>query len=462
MYTVSNGFNPQVAAQGPQAPANTAPASQAHTHLSQTDVQHHISKLLGELSLKLLHSSDEDSVALSSESLAQLLGLMVAAMDDSDKTNREKEKLLGLEKGSWSPELEKMIHSELGKLSKSHPYQPPNQRSLVATQNFLVSAYQSCEQSLDTTLKEYYGTEKLVPVGNESVADRTIEFVKKATHGRVPNVLEGIVSEREQKDMPFIFGNVLNVDGRWQDPFKSKDTSERWFTCANGNTVKNIQMMEQTGTFRYKKYCDFFAIAKGLQSDSPDYQVDLIAIIPDKESLYSISDLDCDTLKELTSNVTRPLCRTSEFCLKLPKIAIDCAMEDLQTSIEKIQGVKITSESLVSKLNFPQSKCGFVETVQVVKADVNEQGAYVEAKTATRMTRSGGFGAREASFDRPFFLAIVKTDSNGEQRQLMASLVQDQRFLVPSENGIEIVNSGSESHSNGFHSGNIFYDSDSD
>lgn len=459
MYTVSNGFNPQVT-QGPQVLANTALTSQAHTHLSQTDVQRHISNLLEELSLKLLHSSDEDSVALSSESLAQLLGLMVAAMDDSDETNREKEKLLGLEKGSWSPELEKMIHSELGKLGRSHPYQPPNQKSLVATQNFMTSAYQSCEQSLDTTLKEHYGTEKLVPVGNESVADRTTEFVKKATYGRVPNVLEGIVSEREQKDMQFVFGNVLNVDGRWQKPFKNKDTSERWFTCANGNTVKNIQMMKQTGKFRHDTYCGFFAIAKGLQSDSPDYQVDLIAIIPDR-SHYSISDLDRNTLKELTKNVTRPRCRTSEFCLELPKIAIDCAMDDLQTSIGKIQGVKITSGSLVSKLNLPQSKCG-VGTVQVVKADVNEQGAYVEAKTATMMTRSGGFGVREAFFNRPFFLAIVKTDSNGEQQQLMASLVQDQRFLVPSKNGIEIVNSGSESHSNGFHSGNIFYDSDSD
>lgn len=459
MHPVSSSINPYQL-RDLKAQTQTAPAAHAFTNCYQSDVQQHISRLLEELSFKLLDFKGMDSSALPSAGLAPILGIMVAAMDDSDKANRAKEKLLGLPEFSWSPELANMIHFELSKVCRSNPYLPQCQLPLVASKNFFSSAFFSDDQSLDTTLREYYETEKLVLADNRSVADQTIQFVKKATFGRVRNIFEGILPPDGQQHLHFIFGNVLHIYGNWQHAFDVEKTSEGQFTCANSDTVRNIQMMEQTGTFRYVKDNDFFAVSKGLHPDSPDDQVDLVAIIPDQHSGKSINDLDQNTLKELCARVTAPECQTSRICLKLPKIAIDCTMNDLQVSIANIQGVEIPSDSLVSKLNLPEQECSSGPlTIQKMKALIDEKGASFEIKTTPMILRSNQFGTEQTTFDHPCFLGIFTKDINGNQRQLMALLVRDQRFLVPSKNGIEILKSPG-SHCDSGHYADDFHDAD--
>ena len=263
---------------------------------AQRAVDHCVQQLCNQL----LIGPGNASRSFSSASLVPVVGMMLAAMDDCSK----KEVILGLPKGSLTPELEKEIHNLLGRTSR---YIASGNQSAVASVNFLVSAPALENPVLNGVLRDSYSAETRV-VNIDEVAKATNELVKQKTQGQITGVFEDCEATC---NVELLLGNVLSFQGLWSQPFRKALTYPQSFHCADHQTIKNVLMMHSTEKVQHAQYGCFSAIAKNFKSDDDDQPLRFIAILPNDKNLHTIDQLDHGTISVLLNLLDRsPL----EFC----------------------------------------------------------------------------------------------------------------------------------------------------
>ncbi|USE36519.1 serpin family protein [Endozoicomonas sp. SCSIO W0465] len=365
---------------------------------------------MDKVSLTLLAMTEDASTALSPASLAPVLGMVLACIEDNNK----KESILGIPEGSLTPDLESDIHQELGKFSIKYPYNSDD-RKPVSSANFIASDYAHRDEYLDQILSTYYQTEKLND-DTKKVADITDLFVHGKTRGEMKTLFDGL-DESQRENVRAVLGNVMEFRGAWETRFDPAHTTSGHFLCADGSRVDNAKMMCTTEKVQYAKNTKFVAIAKELQSG-----LKFVAIKPHLPSATAISTLSRPTINSLKHQLNDEGKVNVE--LTLPKIDVAGSCDTvLLEKIEQALGTTITAQHL-SRLGTAPSDD--LHMVQKLIASIDEEGAYGKIATAAVTTARGFERTPCFDFNCPGYMCIVDREGN----PLLELVIKDGSFLV--------------------------------
>ncbi|WP_306800354.1 serpin family protein [Endozoicomonas sp. YOMI1] len=367
---------------------------------------------MDKVSFAILGITDKKSTVVSSASLAPVLGMVLASMED----NAKKELLLGLPPGSLTEELEIEIHQKLGEFSKDHPYDETHKT--ISAANFVATASSTKDEYLERILPECYQTQTLEN-GDMNVADATDTFVNEKTKGKIKTLFDGF-SEFDRKQVSVVLGNVMEFRGIWETSFSPDKTAPGRFLCADGTRIENVKKMCTTEDFHFANDGEFTAIAKEFRSENGE-DLKLVAIAPNETSATAINNLDSGTINHLIGKLDE---RKTEITLDLPIIEVENSGDtELLEKITHALGTSIKAQDL-SRLDPSPSYA--LRMVQKIKVSVDEQGAHSSIATAATAQSRGG--AQDFfNIDCPSYIAIV--DSKGNR--LLELVIKDGSFLVP-------------------------------
>ena len=366
----------------------------------------------------------EGSAAHSPTSLSTVLGIMLACMRD----NAIKEKMLGIPKGTLTPELEDEIHGILGKFSRNHPCDNivgPNDDNPVVTVNGSVSRFICQNDKYPEILSKHYLAEHLLHREHSSKkcpVDTLDDHLKAKTNNRIsclPTV-DDPVDTVNRYIIDAAICNVMEVKASWETAFSSNKTGERMFEREDGAIIENVLMMHTTDSLPFVKNSDFKAISKDFKSADGEH-LKLIVITPSESSPTKIKDLDRQAINNLMEQLAHSPKQNVD--LALPKMEIEVNNNELLRVINKALDTNISAKELTS-LNV--GECSYLEITQKINASVDERGARIKVASAA-VSRSRGFshfGNEDFSVNCPSFVVIT----NGEENLLEATL-KCEKFL---------------------------------
>lgn len=371
-----------------------------------------------QLSFALIDPAGNRSTALSTESLASALGMLLAAIDDAGV----KEKILGMTNQSLrlTAALEKEIHKQLGQFCLNYTVDKNSQSFIV---NYFASEDHCHDINLTKILSKYYSTMKLEITAHDKVADVTDTFIKSITNGRISSLF----APDERDDVNVSMGNVVCLEAIWADAFDEFKTAPSRFQCSDGK-IAEVEMMEsEPMNLKCAFTKDYAAIAKPFQHATE--KLYFVAITPVNSSSTGINHLDTETLHQLINQSLEA--REQKITLKLPKMKIDSTDTSLLNEIGKLSDIKITADML-SKLG--KTRHDHLDMRQKIHAIIDEEGAEVVSTTAVnRKYRGGNFEPPEPfNFDCPGYIAIIVKDDNGKHL-LLESIIKDASYLVPAK-----------------------------
>lgn len=373
---------------------------------AQQAVDHCVQQLCDQL----LIGPDNASRAFSSASLVPVLGMMLAAMNDRS----QKEVILGLPQGSLTPGLEQEIHNLLGQTSR---YLASGNHSAVTSANFLVSAPEQENPSLNKVLRESYSAEtQVVNIGE--VTKATNELVTRKTQGQVTGVFE---DRQAPCNVELLLGNVLSFQGMWSAPFRKTRTHPQSFHCANHQTIKNVLMMHITEKVQHAQYGGFSAIAKNFKSDDDDQPLRFIAILPNDENLHTIDQLDHGTIHVLLNLLDRSPLESCKLCI--PKIEIDAVDDQLLDKLHATLGVQFTPDVLSGLRLTANGRLGIHNTLKVSLSEKGVKGSVTNVMYSSRGMHTEQ--DREFFFNRPGYFAIIDGSD-----PLVEAVIKDGKYLV--------------------------------
>ena len=386
----------------------TQSTSQSENTPSADDI---VRKCLKKLSAQLSIGPVNASHAFSQVSLEPLLGMILAAIGNSGK-----EAALGLPEGSLTPALEKDIHDLFGKTSR---YYASGDHPCVVSTNFLLSSLHRENPAFDRVLRESYSVETET-VSCHGVADATDDLIRKKTENQIAGIFTGMCPVM-RSNMVLTLGNVLLFKGLWSNPFDKDDTHPGKFRCADGRTIKNIQMMQLIDSVPSAEYGDFRAIAKDFITDN-DLSLRFVAIQPSDPLLTSIDELDNDTITVLLNLLAEAW--PEKFELRIPKIEIDCTEDQLLDKLGSLLGIKLTAKELCELRLNPDDFIGINNALRVSLGEEGVDGS--AASVLYDITRSAGSrGYSEFFFNRPGYIAIVE----GSDNRLVEATIRDGQYL---------------------------------
>ncbi|WP_422460880.1 serpin family protein [Endozoicomonas sp. ALB115] len=369
-----------------------------------------------QLSFALIDPAGNRSTALSTESLASALGMLLAAIDDAGV----KEKILGMTNQPLrlTTALEKEIHKQLGQFCLNYTVDKNSQCFIV---NYFASEDHCHDSNLTKILSKYYNTMKLEITAHDKVADVTDTFIKSITKGRISSLF----TPDERDDVNVSMGNVFCLEAIWADAFDKFKTVPSRFQCSDGKIAEVEMMKSEPMKLKYAFTKDYAAIAKPFQHDTA--KLYFVAITPVNSSSAGINHLDTETLHQLIDQALEA--REQKITLKLPKMKIDSTDTSLLNEIGKLSDIKITADML-SKLG--KTRHDHLDMRQKIHAIIDEEGAEVVSTTAVnRKYRGGNFEPPEPfNFDCPGYIAIIVKDDNGKHL-LLESIIKDASYLVP-------------------------------
>ena len=366
----------------------------------------------------------EGSAAHSPTSLSTVLGIILACMRD----NAIKEKMLGIPKGTLTPELEDEIHGILGKFSKNHPCDNivgPNDDNPVVTVNGSVSRFICQNDKYPEILSKHYLAEHLLHREHPSKkcpADTLDDHFKAKTNNRISCLPTGgdAVDAVTRYIIDAAICNVMEIKANWETAFSSNKTEERIFQREDGAIIENVLMMHTTDSLPFVKNSDFKAISKDFKSANGEH-LKLIVITPSESSPTKIKDLDRQAINNLMEQLAHS--PKQQVDLALPKMEIGVSNNELLEVINKALDTDISAKELTS-LNI--GEYSYLSITQKINASVDERGARIIAASAA-VSRTRGFSHsrnEDFSVNCPSFVVIT----NGKENLLEATL-KCEKFL---------------------------------
>ena len=364
------------------------------------------------------------SAAHSPTSLSSVLGIMLACM----RNNAIKEKMLGIPKGTLTPDLEDEIHGILGKFSKNHPCDNivgPNDDNPVVTVNGSVSRFICQNDKYPEILSKHYLAEHLLHREDPSQkcpADTLDDHLKAKTNNRISCLPTGdhLANIVNRYIIDAAICNVMEIKANWETAFSSDRTGERIFQCEDGAIIENVLMMHTTDSLQFVRNSDFKAISKDFKSADGEH-LKLVVITPSESSPTKIKDLDRQTISNLMEQLAHSPKQNVD--LALPKMEIEVNNNELLEVINKALDTNISAKELTS-LNV--GECSYLEITQKINASVDERGARIKVASAA-VSRSRGFSRsrnEDFSVNCPSFVVIT----NGKENLLEATL-KCEKFL---------------------------------
>ncbi|WP_448217070.1 serpin family protein [Endozoicomonas sp. 2B-B] len=398
-----------------------------------------VKKLLDKVSLGILSAKgvrDDESKVVSSTSLAPVLGMLLACMDDKAR----KAAVLGISEEELTDELEAQIHKKLGEFSVNHPFaKDPDHKQALSCTNFIGSTSALGNEKLNQTLSESYHTEKLECHDHDRcLADVAEDYVKEKTNGKIEKLFHGHSKARREL-IRAVLGHVMEFDGIWKDEFSEDKTDHRPFNCANGSFIRNVKMMSSTEELQFVETSEFDAIGKEFQSVNGE-DLKLVAIQPHFEDPEMINKLDSEAINHLIERLND---RKVKMDLRLPKIKIENSCDTrLLDKISEVFGTNIIKAGDLTRLG--DSSDGDLEILQKTKVSIGEKGAYGTVATAATTTLRDPSSERPSfEFNYPGYIAIV----DGQGNRLLEMVIKDGSFFEL-DGTPEIIPAGKQSSDN--------------
>jgi serpin B len=178
------------------------------------------------------------------------LALSLAANGATGQTQSEILKALGLE-GMTLAELNagnRELQSVLANPDKKVELQ-------VANSLWVKEGRPLAKPFVEMARNDYRAVAANVPFGDPKAAAQINDWVKEATKGKIPSLVE-----RTQPADRLYIVNALYFNGTWTEPFEPDRTNPEPFTKLDGS-AKQVPMMHQGGRFRYLAGAGFQAAA---------------------------------------------------------------------------------------------------------------------------------------------------------------------------------------------------------
>ncbi len=229
-------------------------------------------------------------------------------------------------------------------------------------------------------------------------------WVEKNTNNKIKNLVPPDVPDRNTR---LILVNAIYFKGKWQDAFKKNDTKPMSFYL-NANETKNVDMMHQTGNFKYST--DDLCHILELPYKGGD--LSMVIILPrEKDGLINLERQL--TLEKINSWL--PGWRPREVEVYLPKFKLEAAFMLADTLKEMGMPAAFDQKSadFSGMADFPAAYQLYISKV-IHKAfvDVYEEGT--EAGAATGMFMDAGGRSLPEIFraDHPFIF-LIKDNKTG-------------------------------------------------
>ncbi|XP_073406258.1 serpin B3-like [Dendrobates tinctorius] len=364
-----------------------------------------ISKAVNNFSCDLLKeiakSEPNKNIFYSPLSIATVLKMIMSGAGGKTKSQMEKVLHVSQECSSLK-ECEEELKSEIKELLSNQKGKKYELK--IVDGLFGDKAFTFIDQYVQRLKTEYNAEVQTVDFKHDAETERRKinEWVKCLTNGKITNLYkEG--SFDESSVMALV--NAIYYKGKWAKKFNPGNTREGTFHV-NKNEKKTIQMMSQSGKFKYRALPEFKSKALMLP-----YEEDLcmIIVLPD----------ETDGIKELLSKVTPDLLATwaqrknlreKEVDVMIPKFKLEesyelmptlktLGMTDLFQGNADLSGISSTKGLVVSSF------------VQKSYIDVDEEGTEAAAATGAGVSVTSLPKRESFTADHPFMFFLAKNSN---------------------------------------------------
>ena len=164
-------------------------------------------------------------------------------------------------------------------------------------------------------------------------ADAINNWIENKTFGQIKNMLKDEIVTNPNNEMFLI--NALAIDMAWKDKFDEENTHGGTFYLENGNEMTATMMNQETKSDNVSYYKDSNVTA--ISMDLEEYeneQMEFIAIMPNNDLSNYVENLEEDTLKNITSNLTLASKTKNGLDIFIPRFSFDYELsleDDLKT-----------------------------------------------------------------------------------------------------------------------------------
>ncbi|MCI1965635.1 MAG: serpin family protein [Oscillospiraceae bacterium] len=244
---------------------------------------------------------------------------------------------------------------------------------------------------------DFFGADAFrLDFANPSSAEKINSWVSKNTEGNIKKIVEKINPD----DMMFLL-NALYLEQDWESAYNGSGSST--FHAPGGD--KTVQMMHSMELYLNDDK------AEGMLKPLKDPRFAFAAILPKDGTAVG------DYVQNLTGEKFLSLMRSGkkEFAsASLPKFKFDCTM-DLNSTLKSLG---LSDAFNAEKADFsamgssPEGNLFLSGVTQKAFIQADEKGLKAGAVTAVDMAAGSSLPDHILTFDRPFVIAVINTDTN--------------------------------------------------
>jgi serine protease inhibitor len=251
---------------------------------------------------------------------------------------------------------------------------------------------------------EYFGAEaRSLDFSSPGAADVINGWVSEHTQG----MIDKVVREIDPLSILFLI-NAVYFKGEWEEEFDPSETREEDFHLASGD-VERVQMMHQSGTFRYRRGEDYQAVSLPYG----DGRMSMYLFLPDSAS-------SLEEFHRPRKGIDWDVCMR-HFSSRKGSIAVPRFRAEFETVLNSLLG-RLGMEKAFDprEADFSAMLSGYPEKIWIDEIlhkaviEVTEKGT--EAAAATSVVMVAASISVEEPFvmvlDRPFFY-VIRDDETG-------------------------------------------------
>ena len=246
-------------------------------------------------------------------------------------------------------------------------------------------------------------------------ADAINNWIENKTFGQIKNMLKDEIVTNPNNEMFLI--NALAIDMAWKDKFDEENTHGGTFYLENGNEMTATMMNQETKSDNVSYYKDSNVTA--ISMDLEEYeneQMEFIAIMPNNDLSNYVENLEEDTLKNITSNLTLASKTKNGLDIFIPRFSFDYELS-LDDDLKTLGITDAFDENLADFSNMSSKRPLWVGgALHKANIDFTEKGVKAAAVTVIYMTDESIMINEnkpiEIKIDKPFMYLIKDKKTN--------------------------------------------------
>ena len=239
-------------------------------------------------------------------------------------------------------------------------------------------------------------------------ADNVNKWIAEKTFDQIKSVLRDDIIQNPNTVMILI--NALALDMEWENRFDENDTYGNIFYLEDGSEIEATTMSmsrDKSDSISYYKDDEIIAVAMDLK-EYEDYQMEFIAIMPEKDLSEYIENFKEEDLEKITKNMTLASETKAGINLRIPKFSFDYDLDLLSDLMA--MGIEDAFISGTADFSNMSERPLFVsDAIHKANIDFSEEGVKAAAVTVFTMQANAMLPEDkpiEIEFNKPFMFII--------------------------------------------------------